>query len=350
MCKEPADHSTGLSGKTIVKRFVSIVGSLLLRVVVGLVCLWCMLALFFYPALPRWLGALLAVAFAAGVLFVRLRAKSPTVAIRYFFAAALLVLLAWLVIRPTREQPWSKSQAVMPTAEFDADHVTVRNIRRTLRPGTDDCEVLHYDRAYKLDELESVWLGVQQFAGWEGVPHAFVSFGFDNGDYLAISIEARRRPDERYSALAGFFKQFGLIYVVGDEREVIGHRALADEGPLYLFPIHADRHQMRAMLVSMLGQANRLVEEPEFYNTLTNNCTTNILGSFNQIAPIHISPYSPRVVFPGYSGDIAYDQGLIQTDEPFSQFKARAHINEVAKSAVESEDFSQRIRVQFESE
>jgi len=330
-----------------VKRFVSITGRLLLRVAIGLVCLLCMLALFFFPPVPRWLGAALAIGFAAGMLVLRLRAKAPTVALRYFCIAALLVLLAWLVIQPTHRRPWAKSQSVMPGADFDGDRVTVRSIRRTVYAANDGYEVMHYDRTYDLDELKSVWLGVQHFAGWEGVAHAFVSFGFANGDYLAISIEARRREDERYSALAGLFKQFGVIYVVGDEREIIGHRALADEGPLYLFPIHADRRQMRDMLVSMLRRANGLAEEPEFYNTLTNNCTTNILDSFNQIAPIHISPYSPRIVFPGYSGDMAYDQGLIQTDEPFSQFKARAHINEVAKSAVESEEFSRSIRAQF---
>ncbi len=275
------------------------------------------------------------------------RVKDPGRALKYFCIAALLVVLAWLAIQPTHQQPWSKSHAFMPMADFDGDRVTVHNIRRMVQASGGHYEVRRDERIYELNELESVWLGVQHFASWQGVAHTFVSFGFTDGDYLAVSIEARRREGERYSALAGLFKQFGVIYVFGDEREIIGRRALADEGPLYLYPIHADRQQMRAMLVSMLHRANRLAEEPEFYNTLTNNCTTNILESFNQIAPIHISPYSPRIVFPGYSGDVAYDQRLIDTDEPFHQFKPRARINEVAKAAAEAEGFSQKIRARI---
>ncbi|MBL7042849.1 MAG: DUF4105 domain-containing protein [Pirellulaceae bacterium] len=329
------------------RRFASITGRLLLCGAVGFVSLWCILALSFFPPVPRWLGALLALGFAAGMLALKLRLKDAGAALRYFCIAALSVLLAWLLVQPTHQRPWSKKHAIMPRAVFDGDRVTVRNIRRTIQAASGDCEVQHRDQVYELDELDSVWLGVQHFAAWKGVAHTFVSFGFTDGDYLAISIESRRREGERFSALAGLFKQFGVIYVVGDEQEIIGHRALADEGPLYLFPIHADRQQMRDMLVSMLRRANRLAEQPEFYNTLTNNCTTNILESFNQIAPIHISPYSPRIVFPGYSGDVAYDQGLIAADEPFSECKARAHINEVARAAAASEDFSQRIRAQF---
>jgi len=330
-----------------VRRFASIAGRLLLCGAVGFVSLWCILALFFYPPVPRWLGVLLATGFAAGMLGLKLRVKDAATSLRYFCIAALLVLLAWLLVQPTHQRPWSKMHAIMPEAEFDGDFVTVHNIRRTVYAANSDYEVQHYDRVCELEELESVWLGIQHFAGWKGVAHTFVSFGFRDGDYLAISIESRRREGERYSALGGLFRQFGVIYVVGDEREVIGHRALADEGPLYLFPIHADRQQMRDMLVSMLRRANRLAEQPEFYNTLTNNCTTNILESFNQIAPIHISPYSPRIVFPGYSGDVAYDQGLLDTDEPFSRIKARAHINEVARAEAASKDFSQEIRAQF---
>ena len=328
----------------MVRRFASIAGRLLLCGAVGFVSLWCILALFFYPPVPRWLGALLATGFATGMLGLKLRVKDAATSLRYFCVAALLVLLAWLHVEPTHQRPWSQEHAIMPKADFDGDCVTVHNIRRTVQATSGDYEVLHRDQTFELGKLESAWLGVQHFAGWKGVAHTFVSFGFKDGDYLAISIESRRCEGDGYSALAGLFKQFGVIYVVGDERTIIGRRALADEGPLYLFPIQADRQQMRDMLVSMLRRANRLAEQPEFYNTLTNNCTTNILESFNQIAFIYISPYSPRIILPGYSGDVAYDQGLIAADRPFSQIKARSHINEVAKATAGSEDFSKRIR------
>jgi hypothetical protein len=232
----------------------------------------------------------------------------------------------------------------MPHAEIGEDRVTIRRIRRTIYEPDGRYAVAYHDRSYRLDELESVWLGVQHFASWEGVAHTFVSFGFEGGDYLAISVESRRREGEAFSPLAGLFKQYGLIYIVGDEREVIGQRALFSSDPIYLYPIKARREQIRAMFLTMLHRANRLAEQPEFYNTLTNNCANNIVRSFNQIAPLHISPYSPRIIFPGYSGRLAYDQGLIDTAEPFENLQARARINDAARAAAQAEDFSERIR------
>ena len=332
------------------KRFVTIAGRLPLYVAVGIAWLWCVLALSFYPLAPRWLGAVFAVGFGAGTTCLLWRVKDRGLALRYFCVAALVVLLAWMVIQPTHDRTWSRMQTVMPRAEFNGDRITIRNIRNTVYGEDGDYEVQHYDQTFELSELESVWFGVHHFLFWKGVAHTFISFGFKDGNYLAISVESRRREGEGFSSLAGLFKQYGLIYIIGDERDVIGRRSLYGKDPIYLYPIKANRKQMRAMLLLMLRRADRLAKEPEFYNTLTNNCASNIVESFNQIAPIRISTYNPRIIFPGYSGDVAYDQGLIDTDEPFEEFQARAHINEVARAAAEAEDFSQRIRVKFQHE
>lgn len=128
---------------------------------------------------------------------------------------------------------------------------------------------------------------------------------------------------------------------------MIGPRAVRGDYPIYLYPIKADAERRRAMLMSMFRRANELAEQPEFYNTLTHNCTTNIINSFNAIAPIHISPYRFDVVFPGYSGDLAHEQGLIETDEPFNDFTSRAKINEAAREAAVAKDFSRQIRAAY---
>jgi hypothetical protein len=328
----------------MLKRLAIAAARVLLYFVVGIAWLWCVLALYFYPLAPRWLGAMFALAFAVGTIYLARNATNQGHALRYFCIAALLVLLVWIVVPPTHNRAWSKLHAVMPQAEFSGDRVTVRNIRKTIHGQGDDYQVQHYDRTYDLNELESVWFGVQYFRSLKTVAHTFISFGFAGGDYLAISVESRRGEGEGFSPLAGFFKQYALIYIAGDEREVIGQRTLGGDDPIYLYPIKADRQQVRAMLLSMLRRANQLSDRPEFYHTLTNNCTTNIVNSFNEIAPIYIWPYSPRIIFNGFSGHVAYDQNLIDTREPFAAFQARAQINTLARTAADADDFSQQIR------
>ena len=194
--------------------------------------------------------------------------------------------------------------------------------------------------------MKSIWFGVQQFISWRGGSHTFVSFGFEDGEYLAISVEARRGEGESFNPLHGMFKQCGLIYVVGSELDVIGNRVAESEYPVHLYPILATPAQARQMLEAMLERADGLRLQPEFYHTTLNNCTTNIIQSFNEIAPIRISPHSYRVKFPGYSGRVAYEQGLIDRDLPFERAQKLSRINERAGEAT-VEGFSQRIRSGF---
>ena len=142
------------------------------------------------------------------------------------------------------------------------------------------------DRAYDLDKLESVWFIVTPFSThWRGPAHTFVSFGFSDSQYVAISVEARREPGESYGPLTGLFKQFELIYVIGDERDLIGSRAAYGGYDVYLYPIRTTRERIRALFLEMLARSNALATQPEFYNTLTNNCTSNVVDHVNHIAP-----------------------------------------------------------------
>jgi len=140
------------------------------------------------------------------------------------------------------------------------------------------------------------------------------------------------------------YRNYGMIYTMGDELEIIGRRSVESDDPIYLYPIKATPQQMRAMLLDMLTRANQLAERPEFYDTWTNNCTNNIVRHFNKVAPQPIWPYSPDIAFPGYTGQVAYDHGLIASDEPFENIQQRARINELARAVEETEEFSAAIR------
>lgn len=329
----------------MLRRVLVLTATFAIRLAVAAAWLWSMLALFYHPWLPRWVGAVLAIGFGGGTIVLWQKLGDPAWALRYFaMAVAAVLIFSWLP-RPTHRRPWSPFQAVMPTAEIDGDRILIRNLRRTGEGLA--AEITRYDKEIDLGQLESIWFGVQHFSQWKSIAHTFISFGFAGGDYIAISVESRRPKGEGFSPLAGMFRNYGLIYVIGDELEVIGRRSLTSDDPIYLYPIKASDQQRRGMLLDMLRRANQLAERAEFYNTWTNNCTNNIVVHCNRIAPVHISPYSPRIALPGYTGRVAYDHGLIDSEKPFAELQQQAYINDLAREAADSEQFSTEIRARY---
>lgn len=258
-------------------------------------------------------------------------------------AAVVGYLLLVLLLQPSNDRDWSVDQQRLSTAEFSADSVRVRNVRNAFYRSTTDFDVHWEDRSYDLRQLESVWYVVEPFANWRGPAHTFLSFGFDNGEYVAISVEIRKEQGESFSPLYGLLRQYELTYIVGDERDLIGLRANHRHDEVHLYPMRVTRSAARALFVSMLERANALAAQPEFYNTLTSTCTSNIVDHVNLITAEPI-PFSYKIVLPAYSDDLAYDLGLIDTDLPREQFRAAFRINDLAMEHADSADFSAAIR------
>ena len=271
--------------------------------------------------------------------FLRGRRRTLVIAL----IVLLLAGLAWSNVRARTDRTWSPDMALMPSAEFDGDLVHVRNIRNVRYETTEKYVVGWYDRTFDLRRLESVWYMVEPFSGMKGPAHTLVSFGFEGGDYVAISVELRREPGEHFSPVRGMLKQYELMYVVADERDVLGLRANYRHDDVYLYPVRTTPEQRRRLFVSMLERANDLRARPEFYNTLTNTCTTNIVRHVNGLAPRKV-PLSYKVLLPGYSDRLAYDLGLLDTDLPFAAARDRYRINARALRYADSANFSVLIR------
>lgn len=259
----------------------------------------------------------------------------------------LIVLVAgaasWSRRRPTHERPWVGEQAVLPSVTIHGETVHVRNVRDfTYRSGTDFTPA-YRDRTYHLDRLERVWFGLSPFSrDWRGPAHAFLSFQFSDGQYVGVSVEARREAGEKYSIWKGALRWYELIYVIAEERDLVGVRVLKDD-PVYLYPMRATPEQARALFVRMMRRARQVEQRPEFYNTFSNNCTTNILEPVNQIAEKDI-PFGLEILLPGYSDKLAHERGLIDTDLPLQQARRRFEVNDRARAAISAPDFSARIR------
>jgi len=262
---------------------------------------------------------------------------------RWPAALVLAAALVYALIEPSTTRDWNPDQRVMPLAFFRGQYVDVGNIRNIEYRSTDDYTVQHYNRTFDLDALRSLWFVVEPFHGMEGPAHTLMSFGFADDVYVAISVEIRKEKGEKFSPLLGILKRYELMYVVADERDVIKLRSNFRKDDVFLYPIRTTPERRRQMFVEMLERANRLAEHPEFYNTLTNTCTTNIVRHVNTISAGRV-PWSYKVLLPAYSDELAYELGLIETTLPFDEARRRFRINDRAARYADDPAFSRRIR------
>jgi hypothetical protein len=261
--------------------------------------------------------------------------------------ALLLVLAAVRVAggAPSAERDWAPDQAVAPGVAFAGSRMTVEGVRDFRHRAGAESEVAYRTESFDLGQVESVWFALAPFAQrWRGLAHTFVSFGLDDGRFLAVSVEARRERDESYSLVGGLTRRFEVAYVIGTESDLIGLRALRGD-TLYLYPSRATPEQAAALLADMLRRAEALRARPEFYNTLSNNCATNLRDHVNRVAGEPL-PFGWAVVFPGWSDELALERGLLATDLPLEDARRRFRVDERAREALAQvdPDFSERIR------
>lgn len=247
------------------------------------------------------------------------------------------------MIAPSNVRNWMPALAVMPTAQQNGNWLTVHNIRNCEYLSDRDCVVRHYDKTFDLYRLQGVDFIVVPFKDKPSLAHTMVSFSFGDEGYLAVSIEARLEEGETYAPLKGALRQYELMYVVADERDVIGLRAKHRRDNVYLFHSRASPEQARVLLVDMLARANKLAAQPEFYDTFSNNCTTNLVDHVNRLSPGRVPP-NIAILLPGYADRLAYDLGLLDTRLTFEQAKRQANITRLASRHDDSPDFSRKIR------
>ncbi|MFT8891539.1 MAG: DUF4105 domain-containing protein [Acetobacter papayae] len=251
-----------------------------------------------------------------------------------------LILAVWFLTDPARnDRDWAPeySQMADATVEGRVAHVThIRNF--TYRTPT-DATPAYYDAYYNLDTLSSVDLVTSYWAG-SAIAHVFLSFGFSDGRHLAISIETRRQKRFAYSTIAGFFHHYELFYVAADERDLIGVRTDIRREQVYIYRLQLSPAARERLLLSYLSELHMLTTHPRWYNTLTANCTTEILAR---------SGASPRwrldwrVLLSGYTASLAYDIGLLDQHDPFATLQ-RLSLIKRPEGARPSANYSQEIR------
>ena len=325
--------------------FLGIVATLVVVAIIGFAA-WGGLAIWYtVPLADGGRGALALLFVALGLVGVTLAVWSQRRGWPLLpFAVASVTLIAWwATITPSHDRAWQTDVARMPVAEIDGDRVTLRNVRDFSYRTADDFTASWHDRTVDLGRLESLDLYSVHWMG-DDIAHTMVSFGFADADPIVISIETRKEVGEEYSTLAGFFRRYELIYVVGEERDLVGLRTTWRDPPehVYLFRIDVPQAAMRRLFEAYLDEINALARQPKFYNTATTNCTTDIVGRIRSYNPG--MPFSWKMLLSGHFAELIYDYGVMNQSLPFAELRARSLINERARAADSAPDFPRRIR------
>jgi hypothetical protein len=303
---------------------------------------WGTLAIY-YSCLPEGARYIAAFGFAPGCLAILIFVRPWRRAALIVLGVFVLLLAGWFAMPPSNARDWQADVAVLPYATLKGDTVTVHNIRNCDYRTETDFTVRHYDRTVNLSKLRSADLFLSDW-GLKTIVHTILSFGFEDGTYISISIETRKEKGEEYSSLKGFFRQYELFYVVADERDVIRLRTNYRKGEtVYLYRLTgASVDLIRKVFLDYMRYINHLKDEPEWYNALTANCTTQIRG--------HTRPYTRstrwdwRIIANGYIDRLGYEQGSLDRSLPFEELKAKSVINAKAAAADQDPAFSERIR------
>jgi len=306
---------------------------------------WATAAIYFSNLPGVYLRIGVAVIFALGTLCAFIFIPKLRRKIFCFLGLFAIVLIWWILIPASNNRDWVTEVAVAPYATIDGDLVTIHNIRNFDYTTRDDFTVHYYDKTFDLNKLATVDF-VASYWDFEAIAHTFLAFGFDDGEHVAISIEIREEKGESYSTIKGIFKQFELIYVVGDERDLIRLRTNYRKEDVFLYQTNTPRENVRLLFMDYIKRIKKMVEYPEFYNTITNNCTINILKHSNSFPPYH--SYNREILFSGYTDKYIYDVGRLATTLPFDELKKRCRINESAQAANDDPDYSTIIRAHFD--
>jgi hypothetical protein len=282
----------------------------------------------------------LAICFAAVAIWVlwlsRLRRKFLV-----FIPLCLGVFVWEIFIPPSHDRPWRPEVAVMPRAVVDGDRVRITGVRNFDYRSVNDFTVRYEDREVQLSHLTGLDFFVSYWS--EGVVgHTFLSFIFDNAPPLSISIETRPEVGEGFDPVASLFKQFELIYVVGDERDLVRVRTNYRKETVYLYHLNSSPRDVRRLLMIYLERINELADRPEFYHLLSNSCTINIVRYAN--AAGRTGRFDMRHLLNGLVDSYLYHSGRVNTMLPFDELRRRSLINEAAQAADDAPDFSERIR------
>ena len=336
-------------GTLRIRKIAAIVGLVFAWLFLLLLHIWATLAIYFANYRHPLARTLLPIIYVLVLILLVILVRRPILRLLAVFVAFILVILWWICIQPTGRGDYLPPVAVEVYPEFHGDLVTIHNLRNFDYRIRDDYDVRYEDRTYDLKRLKHVDFLINYWDGKRDTAHTALSFGFDDGQYVAVSVEIRGQKGDTYEFLRGLFKQFELFYVIGDERDVIRVRTNYQNEQVHLYRTNCTPVNARKLFVDFLKGADTLRAHPRFYDTLFANCTTTLIEHINRVLPTKV-PFLQRRMMNGYTDYAAYENGWLAGHDSFAELRSKSNINARALKADQDPDFSRKIRTHFDQD
>jgi hypothetical protein len=331
----------------MVKRAVGIALRIIAAIVViAPISAWSALALWFRLPAPEALRAATAIVFAllglATIVALFLHRSRSLAALVVFVVAFGGLLAWWSTIKPPLDGDWAPDVARQTTGSIEGDILTLSDVRDFDWRTDSDFTETWSKRSYDLSKLKTLDLFLAYWAGPE-MAHVIMSFGFENGEYLAWSVEVRREKTGEFSPIADAFKNHTLVYLATTERDTVRLRTNVRGEDVRLYRLNTPPEQARALLREYVAESTELAERPKWYNSITANCATVVFKLVR--AAGSTLPFDWRLVVNGFLPGYLYDHNAVVTTMPLSELMVRARVSPQAKAAGQSPEFSRLIRV-----
>ena len=244
----------------------------------------------------------------------------------YGVAAAFGVfLLAVMTKQPRHDRIWYPHLSRLP-------HVDLQDGAFSIAPygdwtyTEDDPETQAWTEVppHRISDVHRVWFVVEPHPGLPVMAHTFVLFEFGEGDLVGLTIEARKERGETYSAIAGAFNKFELMYYWASPRDLMTRRAVMMDRELYMYELQLSQGEAEAYLTALLEKTIAIESRPRFYNTLTSNCT-------NELAKAAKLPWDPAFILTGGADRALYRMSRIAGEGGFEAVHERARVDDTVR-------------------
>jgi hypothetical protein len=252
------------------------------------------------------------------------------------------LILWWQTIAPSNHRDWAADVARQPHATVNGSVVTIDNVRDFRWRSDTDFDERWDKRTYDLDQLTSTDI-VFSYWGMPAIAHTMISFGFSDGSHVVFSVEVRRERTEAWSEIGGFFREFELIVIAADERDIIAVRTNVRGEDDYIYRLALPQATARSLFLAYIAEANQLLDTPRFYNTLTSNCTTQIYTMARHI--VGDLPMDYRLLVTGYLPSYLYQRKGLNRRFTQEELRESGRITDRARHSGTSDTFSADIRL-----
>lgn len=184
-----------------------------------------------------------------------------------------------------------------PAQVLDSNPAALRvaNVRWQYNPYPQDDKFDWATATIKPELVKEVYFVKKPFAPEWIAAHSLLAFTFEKGGLvdakgnesqaLVLTIEAFLREGQTYDLKEGLKNKFGIVWLLTTWEDYVTRTALIDQARLIPYPLKNFSHQQKADMVRESVRLAGVNREGEYYHTITNNCTNNLLIVMNRVLP-----------------------------------------------------------------